>query len=175
MKHLAWILVIVPFVAACEEGKTPPAPVPPAPPPKPWEGTAIKPPAGEPEHVTVQHILVAFGDAVGVLERQKQKQMLTVTRSRDEAKQLAEKIFDLARTGVTLDELKATHSSDDSGEGTYGLANHGVQPQGKESPRNGMVAAFGDVGFKLGVGEVGLAEYDPVKSTYGWHIIKRVK
>jgi parvulin-like peptidyl-prolyl isomerase len=38
-----------------------------------------------------------------------------------------------------------------------------------------MVAAFGDVGFQLEVGEVGMAVYDPVKSKYGWHIIKRLK
>ena len=38
-----------------------------------------------------------------------------------------------------------------------------------------MVAAFGDVGFKLDVGEVGMAPYDPAKSKYGWHIIKRLK
>lgn len=38
-----------------------------------------------------------------------------------------------------------------------------------------MVGAFGNVGFPLKVGEVGLAEYDPTESKYGWHIIKRLK
>ena len=41
-------------------------------------------------------------------------------------------------------------------------------------PRDEMVAAFGDVGFPMQVGEIGMAEYDEEKSKYGWHIIKRV-
>lgn len=41
-------------------------------------------------------------------------------------------------------------------------------------PRAAMVAAFGDVGFSLGEGEVGLAEFDEEKSPFGWHIIKRL-
>jgi parvulin-like peptidyl-prolyl isomerase len=65
--------------------------------------------------------------------------------------------------------------SDDQGDGVYGLANHKVNPVGDEHERRRMVAAFGDVGFQLEVGEVGMAVYDPVKSKYGWHIIKRLK
>ena len=42
-------------------------------------------------------------------------------------------------------------------------------------PRSRMVGAFGDVGFPLEVGEIGLANYDPDTSKYGWHIIKRIK
>ena len=38
-----------------------------------------------------------------------------------------------------------------------------------------MVPAFGDVGFGLKVGEIGVAEYHPRKSPYGYHIIKRTK
>jgi parvulin-like peptidyl-prolyl isomerase len=38
-----------------------------------------------------------------------------------------------------------------------------------------MVQAFGDVGFKLEVGAVGMATFDPKTSKYGWHIIKRLK
>jgi parvulin-like peptidyl-prolyl isomerase len=40
--------------------------------------------------------------------------------------------------------------------------------------RNRMVPAFGDVGFRLKVGEIDMAEFDPAKSKYGWHIIKRL-
>ena len=43
------------------------------------------------------------------------------------------------------------------------------------SSRSGMVPAFGNVGWRLEVGEVGVAPYDPVKSQYGWHIIKRIR
>jgi parvulin-like peptidyl-prolyl isomerase len=38
-----------------------------------------------------------------------------------------------------------------------------------------MVPAFGNVGFKLEVGEIGIADYDPLTSKYGYHIIKRVR
>lgn len=41
-------------------------------------------------------------------------------------------------------------------------------------PRAAMVPAFGDVGFGLQIGEVGLAEYDEAKSPFGWHVIKRL-
>ncbi|RMH01368.1 MAG: hypothetical protein D6702_11655 [Planctomycetota bacterium] len=42
-------------------------------------------------------------------------------------------------------------------------------------PRQQMAKAFGDVAFSLGVGEIGMAEYSPVESPFGWHIIKRIK
>jgi parvulin-like peptidyl-prolyl isomerase len=38
-----------------------------------------------------------------------------------------------------------------------------------------MVPAFGNVGFSLAPGEIGMAEYDPRTSPYGWHIIKRLE
>jgi hypothetical protein len=41
-------------------------------------------------------------------------------------------------------------------------------------PRAAMVPAFGDVGFSLEVGEVGLAGYDEKASPFGWHVIKRI-
>jgi hypothetical protein len=168
VKHLAWIVVILPLAAACEEPKVPPAPVPPAPAPapKPWEGPAVKPPAGEPEHITVQHILVGFTGSVGKKD---------IRRTRDEAAALAQKILELARTGVSMDELMAQYGTDDSPPGIYGLSNRGVEPKPGNSKRDGMVPAFGNVGFKLAVDEVGLAPHHETDSPYGWHIIKRVK
>jgi parvulin-like peptidyl-prolyl isomerase len=38
-----------------------------------------------------------------------------------------------------------------------------------------MVKSFGDVGFRLKVGEIGVATWDATASPFGWHIIKRVK
>jgi hypothetical protein len=55
------------------------------------------------------------------------------------------------------------------------MANKGVKPRsGNEYPRDGMVAAFGNVGFVLEVGEIGIADYSP-DSPFGFHIIKRTK
>ena len=41
-------------------------------------------------------------------------------------------------------------------------------------PRAAMVPGFGDVGFALAEGEVGLADFDEEKSPFGWHVIKRL-
>lgn len=40
-------------------------------------------------------------------------------------------------------------------------------------PRNQMVPGFGNVGFQLQVGEIGISNYDAKESPHGWHIIKR--
>jgi len=42
-------------------------------------------------------------------------------------------------------------------------------------PREGMVPAFGDVGFGLEVGAIGMSEYDPKSSPFGWHVIRRLE
>jgi peptidyl-prolyl cis-trans isomerase B (cyclophilin B) len=41
--------------------------------------------------------------------------------------------------------------------------------------RGEMMSGFGDVGFSLKVGEVGMASYSPRASKFGWHIIRRAK
>ena len=41
--------------------------------------------------------------------------------------------------------------------------------------RADMAGGFADVSFSLQVGEVGMAEYDPATSPFGWHIIKRIQ
>ena len=38
-----------------------------------------------------------------------------------------------------------------------------------------MVGCFGDVSFSLAVGEIGMCDFEPKGSPYGWHIIKRLK
>ena len=72
--------------------------------------------------------------------------------------------------------IRDSANTDDAFPGRYGMANRGVTPAGgNEYARDGMVPAFGNVGFKLAVGEIGIADYDPATSPYGWHIIKRVQ
>jgi len=122
-------------------------------------------PAAEPEHIQVQHILIAFA---GKLPGKQ------VTRTQEEAKTLAYEILERARKGEDYDALVVKYT-DDSAPGLYGMSNLNVTPASGEYPRNRMVAAFGDVGFKLKVGEIGIADYDAKTSPYGYHIIKRVK
>lgn len=121
----------------------------------------------ETERVTVQHILIAFK---GSLPDPK------VTRSKEEAEKIALQIFERAKAGEDFAAMVKMYTND-SYPGIYKMTNKGVTPDKskQEYSRTGMVRAFGDVGFSLEVGGVGLAVYDPATSKYGWHIIKRLK
>ncbi len=144
-------------------------PVPPAPVSAPG-GTASagprpeKMPNGEPAVITVKHVLIAFEGA----QRSEQK------RTRADAEKLAFDVINRAKTGEDFDKIMKEVSNDPGG-GTYTLVNHGVAAGPGEFERSGMVPAFGDVGFRIAVGEVGIADYDKDKSPFGLHIIKRVK
>jgi len=117
----------------------------------------------EPQHIQVAHVLIAF-DGTGT----------EATRSRADAEKLAGEILARAKKGEDFDKLAKDHS-DDTGGGVYGMSNTGVRPAAGEYARNQMVGAFGDVGFKLEVGGIGMSVFDPRTSPFGWHIIKRVK
>jgi Xaa-Pro aminopeptidase len=127
----------------------------------------MKKPAGEPERVAVQHILIAFK---GSIPEEK------VIRSEGEAKRLAEELFERAKRGEDFDALVKKYT-DDQYPGVYRMANFGVEPDQakKEYGRIRMVKSFGDVSFSLAVGGIGLAVYDPRFSKYGWHIIRRLE
>lgn len=120
-----------------------------------------------PDRVAVQHVLIAFR---GSIPEEK------VTRSREEAQALALEVFERAKRGENFDKLVKSYT-DDEYPGIYRMTNFGL-PFSKEKgeyPRAGMVWSFGEVGFDLSVGGIGLAVYDPGNSKYGWHIIKRLE
>jgi parvulin-like peptidyl-prolyl isomerase len=120
----------------------------------------------EPEHITVQHILIAFE---GSIPKE------TVIRTKEEAEKLAREIFGRAKNGEDFDALVKEYT-DDRYPGVYMMANYNAEPdfdQG-EYERSKMVKEFGDVSFKLSVNEIGMAEFSPERSKYGWHIIKRL-
>ncbi|MCK5407238.1 MAG: peptidylprolyl isomerase [Candidatus Krumholzibacteria bacterium] len=121
----------------------------------------------EPDYITVQHILIAFGGSLPGKP---------IERNKLEARALAEDLFKRAQAGEDFDALVREYT-DDSFPGKYKMANFGLPASTDQKiyPRGQMVKAFGDVGFPLAVGEVGMAEYDPQLSKYGWHIIKRVE
>ena len=133
---------------------------------KPAQGTVTQG-AKEPDVIAVQHVLIAFeGSLPGK----------PVTRSKEEARQLAEEILAKARSGGDFDAMVKQYT-DDSYPGIYRMANYGVSadPAQQVYPRGGMVPAFGDVGFSLKVGEVGMAAHSLEESPYGWHVIKRIE
>lgn len=108
------------------------------------------------EAITVQHILISFEGA---------PRMTGVTRSQRDAKAMAEKLYAQLLTGADFAQLMKTHSND-PGPGEYPMT---------KATRGQMVKSFGDVGFRLKVGEIGVAPHDKQASPFGWHIIKRVK
>lgn len=117
------------------------------------------------EFVQVQHILISFGGAG-----------TAATRSKEEAEKLAAQIFAKIQGGSDFAALVRDHT-DDSPPGIYGM----VSEKSKENRgqliywRHDMARAFGNVGWRLKVGEVGVAAYDAKDSPYGWHIVKRLK
>jgi hypothetical protein len=117
----------------------------------------------EPSHILVAHVLVSFAGT-----------KTKATRTQAAAEKLAYEVLTKARKGDDFNKL-IRDFSDDEGEGVYGLSNHRVNPDANEYSRKDMVAAFGDVGFKLEAGSIGMSVYDAKKSPYGWHIIKRLK
>jgi ABC-type glycerol-3-phosphate transport system substrate-binding protein len=108
------------------------------------------------EHIEIQHVLIAFKGA---------PRMTRVTRSKDEARALAQQVFDEALAGGDFLALVKKYT-DDSAPGIYPMTKAG---------RASMVRSFGDVGFRLKVGEIGIATWNAQASPFGWHIIKRLK
>lgn len=119
--------------------------------------------AREPDHIQVAHVLISFAGCG-----------TDATRSKGDAEKLANDVLARARKGEDFHKL-IRELSDDPGEGIYGMSNHKVRPERGEYERQGMVAAFGDVGFKLGVNDIGMSVFDARSSPFGYHIIKRLK
>lgn len=126
---------------------------------------APAPAAPAADHIKVQHILISFAGKVPGKN---------ITRTEDEARSLAAQVLDRAKKGEDFDSLVKTYT-DDRAPGIYALANSGVTPSADEFSRDRMVPAFGEVGFSLAPGEIGMAPYDPARSPFGWHIIKRLQ
>lgn len=127
---------------------------------------------GEASHITVQHILIGFSGSVPGKP---------ITRTKEEAEKLAGEVLEKAKSGEDFDQLVKAHTND-SPPGIYKMANDGFagdrssRDQSKwVFERGGMVPAFGNVGFTLGVGEIGMSQWDAKESPYGWHVIKRIK
>ena len=122
-----------------------------------------KPPA--PQRVVVQHLLVSFS---GRLPNK------VVNRSQAEAETVARDLLERARGGEDFDALVKQYT-DDQPPGLYTLVNQSRSSVAGEYGREQLVAGFGDVSFSLQVGEVGLCAFDPSRSPYGYHLIKRLE
>ena len=117
----------------------------------------------EVEEIRVQHLLVSFRSAPGT----------GATRNRREAETLAAQLFERVQAGEDFGALVEEYT-DDAAPGIYAMTTGRPNRRLEIWPRENMVPAFGDVGYRLAVGELGVAPYDEEKSPYGWHLIKRL-
>lgn len=117
--------------------------------------------------ITVSHVLISF----------KETPRSTATRSKEEAKALALELYDRAQKGEDFESLVQEYS-DDLGKQPYTMvmrpAKKGPDEYNRRAP-DGMVPAFGDVGWRLEVGEIGMSDYDETDSPFGYHIILRTQ
>jgi parvulin-like peptidyl-prolyl isomerase len=121
----------------------------------------------EPDKVVVQHVLI------GIKGKVANKQ---ISRSKKEARSLAYEILDRAEAGEDFDAMVKEYT-DDRYPGRYVIINRGVSllPGEGEYKRDDLAIKFGDLAFRLDVGEFGMATFHAVSSPYGYHVIKRLE
>lgn len=123
-----------------------------------------------PDRVVVDHILIG-------VKHPRLPKGLPVS----EAGPLAADVREQLEAGGDWAELKERYSQDrppnGRARGPYPMFDDLARVPGRqgEAPRSQMAKAFGDVAFGLRVGEIGVANYHPQDSPFGWHIIKRVQ
>jgi len=119
--------------------------------------------------VTIQHVLIGVngGGAAGA------------NKSPGEAEALVAELYTRAKGGEDFDLLVKNYTND-THPGIYRLVTSGGD--GRNSyDRDKMWPCFGDVAWRLAVGELGVAVYDgglpgaKKKSPLGFHLIKRLK
>lgn len=121
--------------------------------------------------IKVQHILIGVSGAP----------RLNVTRTPGEAEAMAADLYARAIAGEDFATLVKNYSND-PGEGIYTLITKGSSDYANLIFQRGeMALAFGDVGWRLEVGEIGATRFDggipgtSPRSPFGYHIIKRLK
>lgn len=122
--------------------------------------------AARPEHtdpvVELVHILVSFTGA---------PRIKIENRTLEQAEQRAADLLARVQAGEDFEAVRVANTDDQGGK-SYKLSTNNAPGTSK---RGAMVKGFGDVGWRLAVGEIGVAPHDATASPFGWHIIKRVK
>ena len=131
----------------------------PPPPPDPLESADILARPAEPGTVYVQHVLIGWKDAPAVA--QGMGSPAAKARTKADADKLAKDMLTKAKGGADFKALMKEYSEDP-----------GSKDNGEPYPIDAkaqMVPPFKKLSLRLKEGEVGM-----VKSTFGWHVIKRV-
>lgn len=133
----------------------------------PIDHGAVRQPAAreEPPVVEVQHVLISFAGAG----------LPNVTRTKDEAKALAERVYDLARGGRDFGDLVRLYSDDRHGDGFFRIANFGMPLAADTTERARLVRGFTRAAFSLEPGQTALVANEPAESPFGWHVIRRLR
>ncbi len=117
-------------------------------------------------HVVVQHVLIAHEEA-GIAG---------VTRSIEQAEALAKQVMAKAEAGEDFTQLVNLYGDDRSAAGVIAIANFGASTTTPEEiERVGLVRGFGDLAFGMEPNEIALVHYDPIRSPYGYHVVKRLR
>jgi hypothetical protein len=178
------LVLLLALLAGCSTPPVAPHPVavePPAPAPAPAPAqpdavaelrAAADAVMARPEHtdpvVRVQHLLVGVA---GFLPG--------VTRTSAEAEALTAELWARIAAGEDFDALVLAYT-EDSHPGIYGMS-LGDPTEPDVYPRLAMALGFGDVAWRLAVGEYGIMRYDgerfdvEAKSPFGYHILKRLE
>jgi parvulin-like peptidyl-prolyl isomerase len=133
----------------------PPRSVPPAPPAPAGPPTPTFAAVAPPEQIGASHILVAYRGAT--------RAKPTVTRSKEEARALAQRLAAKAHEPGT----DFTKLARDSSDGPSGIEGGALPKFGRQQ----MVKPFSDAAFALQPGQIS----DVVETNFGFHIIKRTE
>jgi parvulin-like peptidyl-prolyl isomerase len=107
------------------------------------------------EAISAAHILIAYQGAMRANPK--------VTRTKEEAKKLAEQVDKKAKSGTDFKELVKEYSDEPRAAERGGELG--------SFTRNRMVKPFSDAAFQLKVGQIS----DVVETQFGYHVIKRTK
>ncbi len=163
----ALALVLAFTVAGCADltapgnGAPPPAPEPaaelpaaadaPAPTPSP----APTPPAQEEAKVGASHVLIQYKGS--------HRAAATITRSKEEAKKLAQEVLGKAKKSQDFAGLAKQYSDEPGAKERAGALGKFAKGQ--------MVKPFADAAFQLKLGEIS----NVVETDFGFHVIKRTE
>lgn len=144
-----------PVVAAPPPGAPAPSAEPSADPRSPRAPTVVPAKASSGDQIGAAHILVAYQGAT--------RAKPTVTRTKEEARKLAESLAERARQPGTDFARLARETSD----GPTGIEGGALPSFGRQQ----MVKPFSDAAFALQPGQIS----DVVETNFGFHIIKRTE
>jgi hypothetical protein len=160
---VSFLTLVVVVISGCASLTEPPSahvgapatarPAAPTPPPTPPAPVAQQAPSGE--LVAASHILVAYSGAT--------RANPAITRSKDEAKKVAEGVQARAAKGEDFAKLADDNSDDPSAKRNHGSLGKFTRDQ--------MVKPFSDAAFALKPGQVS----NVVETNFGFHVIKRTE